>query len=366
MTQPIQITSPELVAPFELIDALVQATRADAATANQLADEAQSALEYEQGQNGELSLELSEAKDQIAALTTQVAALQPKPPQIGVYNGGTSGDDGVKTSFGRYPDIASTYLQGNSVTASWIKQETARIKKGISPLLSISSSSSHAAPTGVSPAAIAAQQAPAVAWLDAYLAAVQQLALVDPNVPVRVSLDQEMEVKRNQGQFAGITNAQFAAAQTYFIEQCRAGAPNVEPVVWFGGSDTASIAGIMAGINAAPDWFTLDPYKMAAHPRSETFLQSMQPKIAWLRANPDYIRLGSPKIGLSEFGVDASFGDAACASWLTGIRANLATLGVGFAVYFNRNAATYSFKLDTGSLPLSVAAFSASLVAESA
>src|SRR3954464_5577290 len=134
-----------------------------------------------------------QVKDKAGALSAPVTRTinwqsAASTPLVGFYNGGPSTHDAGTAVFGK-PALASTYYQGNQI-GNIVAAETPRIRKGISPLITITTIGGTTTLNQ-----IAAGQ---TAWLDQYVAALKSLAAVDPSVPIYATLDHEFEVKVNQ------------------------------------------------------------------------------------------------------------------------------------------------------------------------
>lgn len=320
------------------------------------------------------------ARDQAAALTTALAVsdalvvqlqtriveleqlLEPDPPPppqplrpfLGMYNGTHSegGDDAARSLFGAYPEVSSTYYQTQRINQT---AEQARMGKGISPLITVTTKGTQRL------AGIATGD---LAWLDQYLEDLNTLALSHPDVPVYATLDHEWEVKVNSGAITGLSAspAVYGKALSTFIIRARVIAPTVKVGYWFGYSDKTKIAAVLASITVPVDWMSLDPYTWRTDPATETPAQCWDPQVSWLRTRPDYTRLGSPPVFLSEFGIDVkAHGDVNGARYFTDLRAALVKSGLAGAVHFNRVDGVNTWKFTTGEYPQSVAAFSASL-----
>lgn len=279
----------------------------------------------------------------------------PTPRWVGVYNGAPSEGPDAATllAFGAYPQVGSTYYQGNNATN--ITYESGRIGRGTRPLLT---KTTRGGTTTLQD--IAAENTAGTAWLTSWINDLKTLSLVNTDIEVMATIDHEAEVKFNQGNLSAADWAAYPAALSVFIRRCRAEAPLVKTLYWYGGSDTTKIATVLAGLTENPHYIVMDPYRFASHPSSETFIESVGDEISWLRGRSDYTRLGSPPIGLSEFGTSMTqFTDANNAAWFTGLRDDMETLDIFMAVLFNRDSSTYAYKIN--SYPLSVAAFSAEL-----
>jgi len=289
--------------------------------------------------------------------------------RLGIYNGGPTTDDAAQTSFGRYPDIASTYYQFSAgLSATNITNETTRINKGICPLLTISTNGT------TYEALIASGDATALSKLDAYVAALDKLSRVNPNVSVYATFDHEFEVKVNQNTVTG-TSADLGAYGrnlSLFVSKCRANAPLVKVGYWCGGSDKTKILTVLQNITTPLDWISVDPYATKNDSASSTPASTWGPVLSWFRtgaAATQYARLGSPPLAISETGDDTSHGDTAVAAFFTNFRQTMVDQNVLFAVLFNRNkvdnnGVAVAYQIDTGAFPKSVAAYSASLASK--
>lgn len=260
----------------------------------------------------------------------------------------------MTAAFGPTQMRASYYQPGQSVN---VAAETARINAGQSPLITITLK------TGTPTLTDVANQTPvALTFLDTYIGALKTLAAVNPAVPVYATLDHEFEVKVNQGTITGVSTATYGKALSVFIARCKTQAPAVRTLYWFGGSDKTKIGQVFAAITTAPWGISYDPYVTSGESASQSFTDNARPVLDWIKANADYARLGSPPIGLSEFGMATAHGDAAVAAFLTGIKPQMTALGLAFANYFN-STGTVGTLITGGGFPLSVAALKASAAA---
>lgn len=374
MTSPIDPDIAPAVAAFEAdyeaLKTQYAAVVGELTTAQAALSTNQATITELEGQVTSLEASLTAAAASIAEANTNEQAMAqqvPRLPWLGCYHGGAipgdADDAATKASFGAYPDVSSTYIQPQAITAQLQTNIAAQIANGISPLLTLTS---KVPPSTITIPEIAAQTSAAVAYVDSYLAMCDTLSRINPAIPVRINMDHEPEVGINAKPTAypNTTDAQIAAAATYFIYRARVKAPLCKVVLWFGAFDQTQIAAILTGIMWAPDAMSFDPYDSDAHPVGETFIETMTPIVTFIRANLDYIRLGSPELWITEFGIGTEKGDAVCAKWLAGstpggLRADMATLGIAGGVFFDRNNPDYL--IDSGNFPLSCAAFTASL-----
>ena len=293
-----------------------------------------------------------------AAPTPEVAASTGTGPLLGVYNGGPTTDDATKSAFGAYPDIASSYYQGNASIN--LTAETARISKGIVPFITVTSRNS-----GYTLKQIGSGTADA--WIDRYATSFATLQSKSTR-PVMVTLDHEFEVKLNQQQFGSTppTIADFQAAFNRFRARVEAKASAVRVGYWFGASDKTKIQQVGSGLSGV-EWIAYDPYSTDSHSASETFEQTVTPTYTWLKGRTWY--KGQP-VFLGEFGSALEHGDASVANWMTSLRTHMKNVGLAGGLLFNRQKTEFNgdfngWKLDTGTTPRALAAFKASLMSTS-
>lgn len=301
----------------------------------------------------------------VKALADHLATHETTPrARLGAYLGtpAEKPDERFKAATGVWPEIASTYYQ-YSQTALNIAYETARIGRGTSPLLTVSTKDKPGTIT-----ALARGDAAAAAWLDGYLRSLARLSDVDPDVPVYATLEHEAEVKANQGLLKGTdaTDANLAAAQSLFIERCRTIAPRVKAGLWFGAYDKTSIGNILDGHRHPVDWIALDCYATDTNQGETTLTDSCANDLRWIRDHRAYARLGAPTLGLGEFGKDKTHGDASVATYMTDLRAVLAAQRLEFALLFPRDKTdpdgqVVGYNIFAGTTPRAAAAFTASM-----
>lgn len=277
-------------------------------------------------------------------------------PLLGVYNGGVSGDDGVKTLFGRYPDLSTSYYQLNQV-GNIVNAEKTRVNKGIRPVITITSK-------GTQYLVDAANKSGAGwTWLQSYVSALASLASYaqSKNVAVYATLDHEYEVKVNHGQITGqaANDAVYAKALSNFFSLMNAQAPYVTTLYWYGGFDTADIGTIGSDLTVKPDMYTLDPYSGSGDSATQTFQAMGTPKISWLKGQAWYKAAPKP-YGFTEYGARHSDADMAT-YFFKNDRAQAKALGLSFAIFFDRDVSPDVINITPSTYPKSVAAFSNSL-----
>lgn len=280
-------------------------------------------------------------------------------PMLGMYSGSFD-DQATHDNFGAWPDIASTYYQGNQ-TINFAEEE-ARVDNGTDPLLTITAKSS-----GYTWAQIGdTSNATTGAWLDQWVSdlnTLQQYA-TSHGRQVWATIDHEAEVKVNQSllDFTA-TDDQYPPVWNRWAAKMQANAPSVKRLYWCGGSDTTSIDAIGSQLNASLiDVVTMDPYSTTSHPDSETWAETIGAKTNWVKGRSWFP--GCP-VALSEHGIDSSHGDSVMAAWYSDhLRDNLADLGLIFGVIWNRQSGgSYQIAGDqtpSGTYPLTQAAITAS------
>lgn len=335
----------------------------------------------------------------VAAVTTidaQAGGTVPPaswPPQpgawLGVYTGGYTSDDG-KAWLGVTVDLASDYFgPANRLTtgnAAAMAGETARIRRGTRPVITQSPAKSEAGgSTATTPSylmsAALGGDATAIAWWDAYIAALDTLSKVDQKIAVLATVAHEFTVQVSNGWITGpdAVPATYGQFLSWFIGRCRTGAPLVKIIApWFNaGHGSADEKAILAAMSTAnpPDGMSADFYTHsgAAHPENEQLdtVWRGSGNFGWITGNADYIRLGSPPLFATEFGVSKFFNggssprtDADIATYYTNIRATMNSNGIVGALMFDRDSGPLGkYEIDTGAYPLGTAAFAASVAA---
>ena len=283
---------------------------------------------------------------------------------FGIYNGGPSEnpDQGAHSLFGMYPEIASTYVQGTQPQMN-IAYESARINRGTAGCYSLTAKNGP-----VTHMDIANQTPEAEAHLTTHINALKTLSEINPNVPVYATLEQEFEVKRNQGSFflepmyyaPDPTFATYAAALSHFCARVHAEAPLVQTTYWFGEGRQNDIRTIVGALTTLPKVYCADPYRWSWDGQSAGRSATIEPVVHWFRNDPTIrAKIGDNiRFGLSEWGTPAAFPDANNAAFITGVRDWAEALELEFIIYFNRDGIE-DHRIN--SQPLSVAAFAAEM-----
>jgi len=292
----------------------------------------------------------------------------PDPPAqrlLGLYNGIPSESPDQKTfnDFGRYADIASTYYQVDKVELNQA-YETARIQRGTVPFITLSCKDQPGLLTQ-----IADKTPTGLSFIDQYIAALGTISQVDTNIPVYATIEHEHEVKANQNVLTGTDadSAVFGEALSVFAERCHTASPLVRCGLWVGAFDKASINDALNAMRTVGwQWMAMDCYATDTNMNENTLTDSCASDVAWLRANSNYARLGSPEVGLGEFGKDTFHGDASVAAYMTNLRGQMQSNNLAFALLFNRDKLDpdgqfVKYLISGAETPLSRAAFAASL-----
>jgi hypothetical protein len=271
-------------------------------------------------------------------------------PGLGVYNGGSGErpDETTKRDFGAYPDVANTYYQSNqSINLAY---ETARIKRGTSPNLTITTKGTQLL------AGLAKGDAKALVWVDKYVAGLKKLAQVDPDVPVYATLDHEFRVKTRQGYVTGESAKPevYGKALDVFFKRANAAHKNIRTTYWIVGYDRAFEGAVGSAFTVKPDVAVFDPY---ANTGNDTIASITRGDLAWIKSQRWY---NGQEIGLGEFGMPVKNGDANMAKFFTDVRGQLQAQGIEWGVFFNRTKDN-NHKITTGGFPKAVAAFSKSI-----
>ncbi len=276
-------------------------------------------------------------------------------PGLGVYNGasGEKPDEKAITDFGRAPDVANSYYVPKQPQLNQA-YETARIKRGTSPNITMSTKGTQYI------AGIAKGDAAALKWLDTYIASLKKLAEVNPQVPVYATLEHEFRAKVKQGIITGASAdpATYGKALSVFYAKTAAASANIKASYWMVGYDRAFEGAVGNAFTTLPQAVLFDPYANVA---KDTIASITQGDLAWIKSQPWF---RGQAIGLAEFGMPVGLGDAALAKFYTGVRGQLDTLGLKFAVFFNRsrdNDHQISHRGDGRTFPLAVSAFTSSL-----
>lgn len=308
---------------------------------------------------------------------TPPPVVDPPPVSQGVLLGAymdtpRTSDQLAYNLFGKWPQIASGYYDGG-VTIN-VADQTARINRGIVPVVTISTKSTG----GDTNDYIAAIQDPshpqhtdAMDWLDIRTDQMVTIAKVRRDRPCYYSFDHEHDVKYNKATspYAGLASAQpavFGRAWSIFSGMTKAKAEaealeNVRMLLWYGGSNLTAVRDSMAQISVpnAPDALAYDPYQINGDwpaTIADTFRNRLnQTRNAGGTVNEQWVRLGRPPIGMGEFAIArynnktnngagaVVYDDTEMATYYGGttnntLRAQADALGLAFMILFHRDS----------------------------
>jgi hypothetical protein len=321
------------------------------------------------------------------AILAKLAGEIPLPatgaPLVGIYSDDDS-DMQCKNATGHYPDIASHYFQASNY-ASLVSHCSGRVGRGTSELATLSfdgffsgdnkglaalaQGSSHPDYTTVSNA------------VNTYCDKLEELALLNPDVKVYAAVESEVDGKVYRYQSGGgnpsqpkvaATPAQAGQGINVFLDRVRTRAPHVHGGIWFAGYQKTIIDTILSQVTADGrcTWIAGDPYNNTAGSTTSMLLTWKNKWLDWIKANPNFARLGRPELGIAETGLSLANGehtDAQTAAWIKPsasytMRNTLKDAGVVFALWFDRSR-DEDHEITDGSHPLACAAFGASLAA---
>jgi hypothetical protein len=278
---------------------------------------------------------------------------------MGPYSAGTA-----KSTFGYSQQYSTMYLAAASVTTPNIAKLESEMDGGTSPILDLEFKTGP-----FTMAQIAAWGPDVQSYFKTFVAGLNTLtdyaSKLHNGTQVLFSFNHEAVVKINQKKykFGGgqPTIADSAAAWNQAMAYVAKNAPDAVRLYWYGGTganeDQYANALTPGLIQAA----SFDPYRWS-HNKSSDTAQSLWgstvsnlKSASWMK-NPD----GSLKPwGLTEWGTDASFGDASNAAFVKGALSYLQDQGATFAVYFDRQSGANNFIFTNGSQPKTVAAYKA-------
>lgn len=333
---------------------------------------------------------------------TPVAAPTGLRRAYGIYNGDW-GDEETLAAFGRYPDMASGYIQGEY--QGW-NQNNANLRadRGINGFYTITTKIFPTriydlATPGAAGSAQRTRHNEAIAWVQAFADRCNIAANRNPNnQTIYATLEHEHDVKWNQGVLTGQSAdpAVYGKALTHFIQIFRDRAPRVKTGFWYGGFQTAHVTTVWANIGRGLDGqfingFTMDFACMDPYVNEiawSSLLQNLQGRVNEVRNTryrEDWLRLGQPAVGIGEHGISkfhpqsgtARHSDAAMADYHYGkpnrttpnptttaisARRVMIDLDLEFMMFFNRDSGPQGrHKVNDGSHPLAVAAVAHSL-----
>jgi hypothetical protein len=254
---------------------------------------------------------------------------------LGTYNGGAheQPDEKTEEDFGVVPEVTSVYLPLATSDLD-LDYERARIRRGTAINISFGTRGTQFVE------GLATGAPGATAWLDRQISDASALADTNPDVPVYVTLDQEFKVKVRDGLITGPSTDPLIYGQALAALYARVDAAdraNLLSTYWIVGSDRAFEALPPQGWGSTrPDVVVFDPYARQA---SQSLAEVTAADIEWIKAQPWWD--GQP-LGLGEFGMVTSSGDAALAAFFTDVRSQLDDIeaehdvDIAFATFFNR------------------------------
>jgi hypothetical protein len=273
----------------------------------------------------------------------------------------------AKTALGFTQDYSTVYLPAASVTTPNISKLEAEMRGGTSPILDLEFK------TGPFTMAQLAAWGPEVQqYVKTFVAGLNTLtdyaSDLDNGTRVLFSLNHEAVVKINQKKYSFAkygggqpTIADSASAWNQVMSYVAKNAPDTVRLYWYGGTgknESTYADALTPGLIQAASF---DPYRWKHNKANDTAQELWGSTLSSLKAqswmkNAD----GSLKPwGLTEWGTDATFGDASNATFVTQALAYLEDQGATFAVYFDRQSGSNNFVFTDGSQPKTVAAYKA-------
>jgi hypothetical protein len=252
-------------------------------------------------------------------------------PEVGVYNGSTPDYDlDTVRQFGAAPQVANSYYQPTQ--AINVAKETERIRRGTSPNITITTKGTdliEVLATGSSHPKFAE----ASAWLNAHIDALSRLADVDPAVPVYATLEHEYKVKIRLAYVTGPSAdpVNYGRALDLFYKRAHARNSLIRTTYWMVGSDRAVEGTVGEQFTTLPKAILFDPYATGSGTQTVTSIATAD--LDWIKDQSWYV---GQEVGLGEFGMQVVFGDTALGRFFTNVRRQLKTLGISWAVFFNR------------------------------
>lgn len=254
----------------------------------------------------------------------------PGCPLVGIYNDGNPDldTDGVR-QFGRLPEVASSYYQPTQRVN--VAKETDRIQRGTIPNITITTKGTNRIEAlGVGPTHPGF--AAANAWLQQYVDDLAALVQANPGVPVYATVDHEYRVKVRIGDITGASAdpANYGRTLQRFYDMVEATEPRIRTTYWMVGSDREFEAKPAQQFRTLPEAILFDPYGSTA---GDTIASVAGGDVSWIRSQDWY---NGQEIGLGEFGMRVSAGDAAMKKFFTDVRGQFERLGISWGVFFNR------------------------------
>lgn len=297
------------------------------------------------------------------------------PMKVGMHSGPFESAT-YRRFVGTYPGVETTYLDADEVTTPDIAEHEAEIRHGTSPVITLDHKRGP-----FTRAEIAAWGPEVQAYFTTFVAGLRTLsdyaARQHNGTRVYFADEHEAQVKINQHKYslagygsAGVpTTADSSAAWNRVMGYVSQAAPAVVRVYWYGGSAPGEDAFAADLDPALIQMATIDPYRWAHDSAAETPTDAWVATVDHLKTEPWMRRPdGSLKPwGVTEWGTDASLGDAANAAFVTQAMQFFRDQGAAFAVYFDRvdgNDRSNDFVITDGSQPLTAAAFRAAAVGD--
>ncbi len=301
-------------------------------------------------------------------------------PPLGAYNGGPDGDDDATTRFGAQSQISSTYYSSSQPGLNVVKEKD-RIDKGIIPHITLSAQSRDQERNYYADIVNNSNPA-AVAWMQEYVDALAAIGAygLEKGVPVYAAIESEIDtdLKRNSlalasAQAASMTN--FGQLWSIWGDKVYDETDGVTPILWVAGNSDkwTDVNTILSAMTVYPGAISVDPYANA--PGEVAPVDNWAARLNAFRGTTgvlrnQWVRVGSPPIGLGEFGMSkwrpraAAIGhtDPELERFYKRVREDTVTSDLAYAIMFNRNSGgngTHSLTVDdgfTGDHPLGRAA----------
>jgi hypothetical protein len=274
------------------------------------------------------------------ATSTPTSPTTTENPGIGVYmSGNNTGLDSYTSGWEAQPNVASFYLNWNSLIPSLMKTYAAEGRQIQVRLSTKISAGNYVLWKDIAAGAYDSRITTVVKQLDAL------------GVPVLLSLDSEPDGQYDAGSGSGVAQgqspAQYVAAATHFADLIHANSTRVESLVWLAGFRDATTEASFLPKVSKMDNVGWDPYLTGSHSASETPAQLFSRFIDTVLAPNGYGNVPrhilETGIKTDAFSDGGSFSTQDQINFYNGIPAAMRSENIESVVWFRANSGNHDY-----------------------